>query len=218
MRGSQAEQIGGMVGIAVSVALGSITLALPVVAGGLSLIALTALLVVVMPENGFRPLPRDERGASWASMARTVRTTVKLVRLRPMLVTFLAVGLVLGLYSEGYDRLWRAHLLDDIGLPALGTLPPVVWFGIISGVSMLLVTVMTEVIRRRVDTRNQRVVSRTLVMLYGVIVGILWQSCLTALPIYLVLLQWSWVAALALVLSVTSVFLKFNWYDKLEKA
>ncbi len=103
-------------------------------------------------------------------MARTVRTTVKLVRLRPLLVTFLAVGLVLGLYSEGYDRLWRAHLLDDIGLPALGTLQPVVWFGIISGVSMLLVALMTEVIRRRVDTKDQRAVSRTLVALYGVIV------------------------------------------------
>lgn len=52
----------------------------------------------------------------------------------------------------------------------------------------------------------------------NVIVGILWQSCLTALPIYLVLVQWSWVAALTAVLIVTSVFLKFNWYDKLEKA
>ncbi len=170
MRGSQVGQIGGVVGIVVSVALGSITLALPVVAGGLILIALTALLIVVMPENGFHPLPPAERGSSWASMARTVRSTVKLVRLRPMLVTFLAVGLVLGLYSEGYDRLWRAHLLDDIGLPGLGTLQPVVWFGIISGVSMLLVALLTEVIRRRVDTKNQPAVSRTLVVLYGIVV------------------------------------------------
>ena len=170
MRGSQAGQIGGIVGIAVSVALGSITLALPVVAGGVTFVALTLLLIVVMPENGFHPLPPAERGSSWASMVRTVRSTVKLVRLRPMLVTFLAVGLVLGLYSEGYDRLWRAHLIDDIGLPGLGTLQPVVWFGITSGVSMLLVALLTEVIRRRVDPQNQRAVSRTLVLLYGVIV------------------------------------------------
>ncbi len=171
MRGSQAGQIGGIVGIAVSVALGSIALALPVVAGGVTFVALTVLLIVVMPETGFQPLPRDQRGSSWASMARTVRATVKLVRLRPILVTFLAVGLVLGLYSEGYDRLWRAHLLDDVGLPALGTLPPVVWFGIISGGSMLLVALLTEVIRRRVDTKDQRLVSRTLMLLYGAIVA-----------------------------------------------
>ena len=52
----------------------------------------------------------------------------------------------------------------------------------------------------------------------NVAVGIVWQLCLTALPIYLVLRQWSWVGAIAAALVVTSVIIKFNWYDKLEKA
>ena len=52
----------------------------------------------------------------------------------------------------------------------------------------------------------------------NVIVGILWQLCLTALPIYIVLREWTWAGVIALVLVVTSTFLKFNWYDKLEKA
>jgi Na+/proline symporter len=52
----------------------------------------------------------------------------------------------------------------------------------------------------------------------NVVVGIVWQLCLTALPIYLVLQNWSWVAYIAAALATTSVFLKFNWYDKLEKA
>ena len=52
----------------------------------------------------------------------------------------------------------------------------------------------------------------------NVAVGIVWQLCLTALPIYLVLREWSWTGGIAVVLLVTSVFLKFNWYDKLEKA
>jgi tryptophan-rich sensory protein len=49
-------------------------------------------------------------------------------------------------------------------------------------------------------------------------VGIVWQLCLTALPVYLVLRSWLWVAAILVVLAVTTVFIKFNWYDKLEKA
>jgi len=49
-------------------------------------------------------------------------------------------------------------------------------------------------------------------------VGIVWQLSLTALPIYIVLRQWSWVGAIAAVLVGTSVIIKFNWYDKLEKA
>ena len=52
----------------------------------------------------------------------------------------------------------------------------------------------------------------------NVSVGIVWQLCLTALPIYLVLRQWHWVMAIAATLVVTTVFIKFNWYDKLEKA
>jgi hypothetical protein len=52
----------------------------------------------------------------------------------------------------------------------------------------------------------------------NVAVGIIWQLSLTALPIYLVLRQWSWCGAIAAVLIVTTVIIKFNWYDKLEKA
>lgn len=52
----------------------------------------------------------------------------------------------------------------------------------------------------------------------NVLVGIIWQLCLTALPIYLVLQRWSWVGAIAAVLAITTVFIKFNWYDKLEPA
>ncbi len=52
----------------------------------------------------------------------------------------------------------------------------------------------------------------------NVAVGIIWQLCLTALPIYLVLRQWSWCGAIAAVLIVTTFIIKFNWYDKLEKA
>ena len=52
----------------------------------------------------------------------------------------------------------------------------------------------------------------------NVAVGIVWQVSLAALPIYIVLRQWSWVTAIATVTATTSVFLKFNWYDKLEKA
>jgi Na+/proline symporter len=52
----------------------------------------------------------------------------------------------------------------------------------------------------------------------NVLVGIIWQLCLTALPVYLVLRSWSWVGTIVAVLVVTTVFIKFNWYDKLEKS
>ena len=170
LRGSQAGQIGGIAGILISVALGSIALALPVVIGGLAFVGLTIFLVLVMPETGFKPVPRGER-THWQSMFEPLRDGVKLVRRRPLLLTFLAIVLVGGLYSEGYDRLWQAHLLRDLTLPALGSLNPVVWFGIIDIVAMLLVAGATELIRRRLNTNNDKAVARLLMVSYGLLIA-----------------------------------------------
>jgi solute:Na+ symporter, SSS family len=52
----------------------------------------------------------------------------------------------------------------------------------------------------------------------NVAVGIVWQLSLITLPIYIVLRQWNWVGGIFVLLVATSTFLKFNWYDKLEKA
>ena len=51
----------------------------------------------------------------------------------------------------------------------------------------------------------------------NVFVGIIWQLCLTALPVYVVLRNWAWVGTIMGVLALTTIFIKFNWYDKLEK-
>ncbi len=53
--------------------------------------------------------------------------------------------------------------------------------------------------------------------MFNVAIGIVWQLSLTALPIYIVLQQWSWVGCIAVVLAVTSFILKFTWYDNLQR-
>ena len=52
----------------------------------------------------------------------------------------------------------------------------------------------------------------------NVAVGMVWQLCLVSLPIFIVLRNWSWAIRIAVLLAATVVFLKFNWFDKLEKA
>jgi len=54
--------------------------------------------------------------------------------------------------------------------------------------------------------------------LTNVAVGIVWQLTLVTFPIYLVLRDWPWALGSAAVLATTSLFLKFRWYDRLEKA
>jgi SSS family solute:Na+ symporter len=74
--------------------------------------------------------------------------------------------------------------------------------------------VREKVVREDPDFKPNPNFSRDMV---NVAIGIVWQLCLTALPIYLVLRQWSWCGAIAGALVVTTVIIKFNWYDKLEK-
>ncbi|MFO0788166.1 MAG: sodium:solute symporter family protein [Pirellulales bacterium] len=49
----------------------------------------------------------------------------------------------------------------------------------------------------------------------NVAVGIVWQVCLTSLPIFIVLKSWPWAGGTFALLAVTSVFIKINWYDRL---
>ncbi len=51
----------------------------------------------------------------------------------------------------------------------------------------------------------------------NVAVGMIWQMCLVSLPIFIVLRNWPWVAGIAVCLVFAFVFLKFNWFDRLEK-
>jgi solute:Na+ symporter, SSS family len=50
----------------------------------------------------------------------------------------------------------------------------------------------------------------------NVVVGIAWQLCLVLLPVYTVLRQLTGITVVAAILATTTLFLKFNWYDKLE--
>jgi len=51
----------------------------------------------------------------------------------------------------------------------------------------------------------------------NVIVGIVWQMTFVLIPIYLLIKQFTGMWISIAVLAVTSIFLKFNWYNKLEK-
>ena len=51
----------------------------------------------------------------------------------------------------------------------------------------------------------------------NVAVGIVWQLTLALIPIYFIIREYRPMWISIAVLAVTSVFLKFNWYEKLER-
>jgi DHA3 family tetracycline resistance protein-like MFS transporter len=173
LRASQIGTIGSLVGIGAGTLIGTLGVQIPIVLGGVLFMGVGLVLIVIMPETGFKPAPRENRN-TFQSMAHTFKGGLRLVRGKPALINILTIGLILGLYSEGFDRLWTPHLLNDIMLPAIGNLQPVVWFGLIRAVSMVLSIGVTEIALRRVNTEKHGPVARgMLILITGMVVGLL---------------------------------------------
>jgi DHA3 family tetracycline resistance protein-like MFS transporter len=166
MRAAQVRTLCAMAGIGVSVALASIDLRLPVIAGGTLLLCLALFLVLFMPETGFQRAPHADR-STWSSMVTNLRAGLRLVRVRRALMLILAIEVIFAVHSEGFDQLWQAHFLQNFTLPPLGSLNPVVWFGILSVGANALNVVMIEGVRRRVNLGSHAATARLLMALYG---------------------------------------------------
>ncbi len=91
----------------------------------------------------------------------------------PLLLTVFAITFFYGMASEGFDRLWVAHFIDNLGFPAVGDLNPVIWFGVVRMGSMVLSIVAVGFLRRRVDTNSRRVVARGLFLINALQAGAL---------------------------------------------
>ncbi len=170
LRGSQVSQVVSFGSIFVSVAIASYSLQAAIIAGGIVLVCLSLLLLIVMPEAGFKRRPPEERD-DWRALFSTFRAGIAMIRGSRFLLLILLATIFHGAFSEGFDRLWTAHLLASFRFPPLGDLDQIVWFGIISAVSMPLCLAATEVLRRRLDFADGRRVAAALIAVYIVMIG-----------------------------------------------
>ncbi len=187
LRAEQWYHVGALVAIAVSVALASIDLRLPVIASGVGFLGLGVFLAFAMREEGFSRRERPAGEAIHRSLAGTLKEGVREVRGHPVLWLIIGTAAIHGASTEGFDRLADFHLLKDIGLPAIGGLNRVVWFGILDGVGMLLGLAALSIVKRRTHLRGHATVARILagidvllilgVVVFGV-VGAFWAAVL----------------------------------------
>jgi MFS transporter, DHA3 family, tetracycline resistance protein len=167
-RGHQLGYAGGLVGIGLSVAIASVDLGLAVAVGGALASAYGVFAALTMPETGFRRRPPEERLGALRELRTTAVTGGRFVRAQPLLLLILAIAFFAGASTESFDRLWQAHMILDVGLPGLGSLDPVVWFGIFGVVSMLLGLVASQFLVRRFERVGQERLARALFALTGV--------------------------------------------------
>jgi len=170
LRAGQAGRIGSLLGIPVSVLLARAGLQVPIITGGLIILGLAGFLVLFMGEDGFTPKSKAERD-TWTDLAATLREGLAVVRGRPALRDFLFIALFVGLYSEGYDRLWTAHLLENFTFPEITGLDVVGWFGLLRLADGLLGIGLNEWVRRALDLNDIRKSVRVLQVLYALMIA-----------------------------------------------
>ncbi|MCY4090134.1 MAG: MFS transporter [Caldilineaceae bacterium] len=189
LRSSQVGLAAGLVGTGLSAWLARGWLQLPILAGGALYIVLAAYLALTMPERGFRPASAAERD-TWKRMVATARAGLHAVRSHPALRILVGLSLVTGLYSEGYERLWTPHLLQNFSFPLFfGQVDHVIWFGVIGVGATTAGIAATELARRGKAAEVHARLVAWLTLLYAL------------LPASLLLLAWTrafWFALLAL--------------------
>lgn len=135
LRGAQYSSFGRFIGIGLAVLLAEVTsVQITIVLAGGMLVTLAIIAWCVLPETRFEPITRADT-SNLVQAKRTVRDGYTHIRGNSILVGLAAITLVWGLASEGFDRLWGAHLIETFQLSGQAA---VYWFGLFYAVAFLL--------------------------------------------------------------------------------
>ena len=158
LRAARYGQAGSVIGLLLQVAVGSQSLRAGVVLGGAFTIAVGLFSILFMPETGFVRRPREVRDSAYAELRRTAVSGGRYAWAQPIVMLLIGVELFMGASSEAFDRLKEAHFLRDVGLPRVGQLDPVIWFGIFWLAGMVLnIAAIGSLIKRVEGGRRQTV-------------------------------------------------------------
>lgn len=152
-RGTQVGLACGVIGTVLAGALGLIDLRLPMLVAGAGYLILSLVLVLLMPEAGFRPVPGEQR-QTWGHVRQVLGSGLELTRRPGVVRSFLGVSLLLGLSSEAVDRLWTAYVLEQFPLPSVfGLSGAALWFSVFALISTL-VSLLASLLANRVAGRR----------------------------------------------------------------
>lgn len=168
MRGTQVGLFASLLGMGGAMLVGANNVALPIQVGALGVMLIGVTLMLVMPETGFHPTPREDRN-TWQHMWHTFKQGASTVRSRPRLMNIVFIGLFFGLYSEGFDRLWVKHLLDNFELPILFGNNQVAFFAVLRIAGTLLTILAVRLVEKRVDSTSSLAIGRTMLLVTGLI-------------------------------------------------
>lgn len=163
LAGQRLVSYGSFVGIAVAVLLGSVAIVYPYLLAGYLFIAWAVFAWFGMVETRL-PTGDEPDLSQLRQMGRIASDGFNTIRQSPTLILLVLVGVVVGTYSEGYDRLATAHLLRSFEFPRPFGIEPVVVFGAAAAVGNLLSILAVRLVERLVDTERAEHIGNALAL------------------------------------------------------
>jgi MFS transporter, DHA3 family, tetracycline resistance protein len=170
LRGNQYDLAGALIGMLLAIPLGNIAVNVPILVGGAAIVLIGLVLLLFMPENGFKPTRPEDRN-SFQHMADIFKKGINAVRSRPVLLSVLGIGFIYGLYSEGWDRLWVKYLVDNFTLPSIFGMNEVAFFGFLRAGGMLLSILATRQVEKRLDANHAPSIARAMLWITVLLSG-----------------------------------------------
>jgi DHA3 family tetracycline resistance protein-like MFS transporter len=167
---------GSLLAIPLGVSLASRSLALPYLVGGSVRVLFGLLLIAWMAETNFSPRAASDR-ETFRDMYETSRRGWKNITGNKMLIIYSGIILFVGLYSEGWDRLYGAHLIENFRFPDVfgNETSVVVWFGILSALTLIGGIAANEAAKRMVKTTNTSQLMGLLSFIhFGMVAAMVW--------------------------------------------
>jgi MFS transporter, DHA3 family, tetracycline resistance protein len=169
MRSARLGYAAGVAGLLVGVGIATWSLRVAVVFGGVVTVLAGLACIVLMPETGWTRKPADERASPARELALTAGAGARFARAQPLILLLIGATLVAGASSEAFDRLWEAHFIRDVGLPAIWSLDPIIWFGLFGVLVSVIGFVTSTVLIRRFEHATSPALARALLWMTAVL-------------------------------------------------
>ncbi len=170
-KAAQLVQIGSIFGIILSMFLAVISVRLPIFVGGLLHVMWGVVLFFLMPEKHFTSAKSQDR-SNWQHMWDTLKSGITQIKYNRMLLLIVAGGGIYGMFSEGFDRLWTAHLIKNYVFPAILPISQSTWFGIIYLVTLTFSYIGIGLVNKGVNKESERSIIITFIGILGSLMGV----------------------------------------------
>ena len=145
LEGTQISAIAEGVGIVLAVLLSMIALKWPILLSGVLFILLAGLMILFMPETNFE---KSSEGPIRLGLGLdTFKQSFGLIRASRFLLVFALVIFLIGLSSEGFDRLYTPLMLSHLDLNVVDGMGEEMWFGILRGGVLVMSLGLTQLVK-----------------------------------------------------------------------